>query len=78
MIVSQLVLLTLEDYLVATDLFPALIFIFVAGLFGFLPSSHSLAATKVSWENKERVFVSIIVFVSVSFSLQVDTGVLLQ
>lgn len=67
MIVSQLVLLTLEDYLVAMDLFPALIFIFMAGLFGFLPSSHSLAATKVSWENKECVFVSI------SFILQVDT-----
>lgn len=59
MIASQPGLLTLEDYLLATDLLPALIFIFMAGLFGFRPSSHSLAATKVSWGDKESVFVSI-------------------
>lgn len=61
MIASQPGLLTLEEegYLLATDLLPALIFIFMAGLFGFLPSSRSLAATKVSWGDKESVFVSI-------------------
>lgn len=58
-IASRPGLLTLEDYLLATDLLPALIFIFMAGLFGFLPSSLSSAATKVSWGEKESVFVSI-------------------
>lgn len=51
--------LTLENYLPATDPLPALIFIFMAGLFGFLPSSCISAATKVSWGNKESVIVSI-------------------
>lgn len=58
MIASQPGLLTLEDYLLATDLLPALIFIFMAGLFRFLPSSLSSAATKVSRGDKESVFVS--------------------
>lgn len=36
---------------------PALIFISVAGLFGFLPSSRSSAATKVSLGDEESVIV---------------------
>ena len=51
--------LTLEDYLLATDLFPALIFVFMVGLFEFLPSSRSSAATKVSWGVQESVLGSI-------------------
>lgn len=46
-IACKLVLFTLEDYLQATDLLPALIFIFMARLFGFLSSSSSRAVTKV-------------------------------
>lgn len=45
MIASQPGPSTLEDYLLATDLLPALIFIFMAGLFGFLPSGRISAAT---------------------------------
>lgn len=56
-IASRPGLLTLEDYLLATDLLPALIFIFMAGLFGFLPSSLSSAATKVSRGDK-NLFLS--------------------
>lgn len=45
-------------------------FIFTAELFGFLPSSCISAATKVSCESEKWVFISI------SFTLQVDMDVL--
>lgn len=51
--------MTLEDYALATDLLPALIFISVAGFSGSLPTSHSSTATKVSLGDKQLLFVSI-------------------